>query len=72
MIWNDKVTKATRFDYKVLLLWLGIINLKTNGVAILLTVILHEYHFNDKDTETEVRTAKLQLHVVKSIDTNSN
>lgn len=30
MIWNDKVTKATRFDYKVLLLWLGIINLKTN------------------------------------------
>lgn len=30
MILNDKVTKATRFDYKVLLLWLEIINLKTN------------------------------------------
>lgn len=41
-----------------------------SGVAILLTVILNEYHFNNKDTETEVRTGKLQLHVVKSIDTN--
>lgn len=41
-----------------------------SGVASLLTVILHEYHFNDKDTETEVRTGKLQLYVVKTIDTN--
>lgn len=59
MIWNDKVMKVICFDYKVLLLWLGIINLKINGVVILLIVILYEYYFNDKDMEIEVWMVKL-------------
>lgn len=70
MIWNDKVTKATRFDYKVLLLWLGIINLKTNVDYFLELPFYWPWSYMNKDTETEVRTAKLQLYVVKSIDTN--